>query len=542
MTHFFMPRHQCALLLCLLLLITQWSLRPAAQAQSLIPDTLKDERTLHYGSYLGGNSDDWVRDITSDAQGYLYLTGYTYSAQLGGTQHPHYGKDDIFVTKLSPDGRQILFTTIFGGSGSEEGYGIAVQGAGENARIWVTGYTNSADFLTVTPFQATYGGSRDAFIAELSPTGEIRFSSYMGSWGSDEARAVAIDNNGDVHIAGALTGGFFNKVDGQSYQLLYSRMLSDQDVIAEDIAIDRQGNLYFTGSVRSATWPTEHAVQTSCGQTSAGSCTTDAFLLKLNPAGDTILFSSYLGGSEVNDGNGSDAGMRIAVDGQGNLFVAGETFATDFPTANAFQSQKHGPANFSELFISKLRPAGEGYVLAFSSYLGGEWSEYLGDLAPYNGGIMLTGLTDSEQFPRLAATQPQLGNGICNLGGSERYCSDAFVTQVDADGALLFSSYLGGEADDSGVGVTVDGAGTVTVVGRTESFAFPATANAQQPKKSLSKDLFVAQLGVPAPALPTPTPTAQPTAQPTATPTPTTQPAPNQDTLSHRLYLPVVRR
>jgi len=326
-------------------------------------------------------------------------------------------------------------------------------------------------------------------------------------------------------------------------------MLSDQEVTAEDVAIDAQGNLYFTGSVRSATWPTENAVQTSCGQGSAGSCTTDAFLIKLNPAGDTILFSSYLGGGELNDGNGADYGQRIAVDGQGNLFVAGETFSGNFPTGNAFQSQKRGPANVSEAFVTKLQPNGAGYQIAFSSYLGGEWDEYLGDLTPYNGGVILTGVTSSEEFPLLAAKQSRLGNGVCNLGGNERYCNDAFVTQVDGDGALRFSTYLGSDYDDIGAGVAVDDNGNLIVVGRTESLAFPVTSDAQQPKKSLSKDLFVAKLGMAVTTpTPPPTPITQPTAiptpvtPPTATPTPTAQPAPGQGELEQRLYLPLVQR
>lgn len=219
MTCFSIQRHPSALLLCILLMITGWSVPAAANAQSSTPATDGTQRALLYTSYLGGNSTDWVRAMTTDTQGYHYLTGYTYSAQLGGVQHPHYGKDDVFVTKLSPDGQQILFTTIFGGSGSEEGYDIAVQGTGDTARIWVTGYTDSRDFLTVNPFQATYGGSRDAFIAELSPMGEVRFSSYMGSWGSDEAHALGIDSNGatsprpgrvgaaPLSAAGATVGG-----------------------------------------------------------------------------------------------------------------------------------------------------------------------------------------------------------------------------------------------------------------------------------------------------------------------------------------------
>lgn len=489
-------------MLSLALLVTGRGQLVIAQQATTDIITVSTQHALSYSSYLGGNSTDWVASVTSDSEGYLYLTGHTYSATFGGATHPHPGTMDAFVTKLSPDGSEVIFTTIFGGSGTDEAFDIAVEGAGESARIWVTGGTSSDDFPTLGAFQAVYGGGRDAFIAELTASGEVRFSSYFGSYGNDEAHALAIDDAGDVHLAGSMIGGFFAKVDGANHELVYYRMITGQDVTAEDIAIDGAGNLYYTGSVRSSDWPAEHAVQATCGASSLGGCTSDAFVVKLNAAGDTVLFSSYLGGSDSNGGSGTDQGQRIVIDSADNLYVVGETFASDFPTRNGWQTEKQGAANFSDLFVTKLTPEGAGYAIAYSSYLGGEWSEYARGIALHNGNLLLTGYTDSETFPLVGATQAALGPGICNVGGSERNCADGFVTQIDATGTLSFSSYLGGEFDDVGAGVVAADSDSWFVIGRTESVRFPVTADAQQPSKAGHKDLFVTRFAQAAPATP----------------------------------------
>ena len=448
--------------------------------------------TLVYSSYLGGGSADLANDVALDAAGNLYLAGHTYSSSFPGATGGNAGRDDVFVTKINPAGTAVLYTTILGGLDGEQAKGIAVNAVGD--RVWITGETSSANFPTRNAFQSQLGGGYDAFVAQLGGNGALAFSSYLGSYLMDDGRAIALDSNGDVHLAGSLIGGFFGKVDGSTYQLLYTRMIPGQEAAGNAIALDAQNNIYITGEVRSDSWPTVSPVQATCGRFDNWTCSTDAFVVKLPPAGDDLLFSTYLGGSAANGGSGTDIGRAIAVDSSGAIFVGGETFAGDFPVVNAFQNQKRGQNNFSDGFVARLDRQGAGYRLAYSTYLGGQWTDAVSDLALAAGGsLMVTGWTDSADYPVQAAIQPQIGPGVC-FGGTSRNCLDAFLTQFAANGTVPFSTFLGGTNDDVAGGVGVDGTGRVYVAGRTESGNFPVTPGALQTQRNGSQDAFVVKI------------------------------------------------
>ena len=192
---------------------------------------------------------------------------------------------------------------------------------------------------------------------------------------------------------------------------------------------------------------------------------TDAFVTKLNAAGSGLLFSTLLGGSSEESGNG------IAVDGNGNIYVAGQTNSLNFPVANAVQS---APAtiNCSDGFVTKINPSAPSY--AFSTYLRGGGCDAANSVAvDSSANVYVTGTTGSNDFLIANAFQPTLsGAGCCN--------SDAFVTKLTTDGALIYSTYLGGSSAETGFAITADSSGHAYVTGFTTSTNFP-TMNAIQP-------------------------------------------------------------
>ncbi len=238
------------------------------------------------------------------------------------------------------------------------------------------------------------------------------------------------------------------------------------------IAVDAQGNSYVTGSTYSATFPvTVGAYDTRLPAGCNGKpdpCLSDAFVAKLNPTGTALVYSTFLGGWQ------DDGGAGIAVDADGNAYVAGGTGSTDFPvTAGALQ--KTGNA-----FLAKLDPTGS--KLLYSTYISGAQIPGVHPIAISSGGdLYVVGQTAGSGFPILNALQPKGGGGN-NCPGlySLVACSDAFVMHWrSSDMTLLYSTFLGGSSNDAANAVATDLAGNAYVTGTTYSADFPL-ANAIQ--------------------------------------------------------------
>ncbi len=324
----------------------------------------------------------------------------------------------------------LVYSTNLGGSGAEQGRSIAVDSAGN---AYITGETSSMNFPTVNTLQPVFGGTYDAFVAKLNPEGSaLLYSTYLGGSGEDGGQGIAVDGD---------------------------------------------GNAYLTGHTYSINFPIANALQST-----HGGGVSDAFVTKLNPAGSTLLYSTYLGGS------GDDFGTGIAVDIAGSTYITGWTYSTDFPTVNAFQPTFGTGCIFcSHAFVGKLNLAGN--ALLYSTYIGGSSTEHGSGIAIDSvGNAYITGYTQSGDFPTFNAFQPS------NHGGNSASGQDAFVAKLNPAGsALLFSTYLGGTGDDWGSGITIDGIGNVHVTGTTSSANFP-TANALQPAFGGYFDAFVATL------------------------------------------------
>lgn len=322
----------------------------------------------------------------------------------------------------------LVYSTYLGGTLGDRALDVALDSA-KNA--YVVGFSNSAAFPTAGAYQATNKGAGDVFVTKLSPSGAVLFSTYIGGAGADEAASVALDAS---------------------------------------------NNVYVTGRTTSVDYPTVNAFQGTLGGVQ------DAFLTKLSAAGNSVVYSTYLGGNANTTYAGAtgDYGYGVKVDGNGNAIVAGWTAATNFPVVGPIQANRSAaPAGCdpavdvnkcarSEAFVSKFTAAGN--ALVYSTYLGGnEYDEAYSLAVDSSGNAYITGTTSSANFPTLAPKQ------VSNGGNG-----DAFVAKVNPSGsALVYSTYLGGAGQDLGYGIDVDAAGAAYVCGVTASANFPAVNPAQ---------------------------------------------------------------
>jgi len=388
---------------------------------------------LQYSTYLGGSSEDKGYAITVDAAGNAYIAGVTLSADFpAGAGAVHIGPGggrDVFVVKVNAAGTGLDYAAIIGGSGDECAFGcsIAVDGSGN---AYVAGDTASGDFpVTGGAFDTTPNGGRDAFVAKLNAAGTgLVYATYLGG-SADECFTDACD-----------------------------------------VTVDADGNAYLTGATQSADFPfTGGAFDTTYN----GGW--DAFVVKLNSAGSARAYATFLGGSS------DDYGMGIALDGDGNAYVAGTTRSDNFPLVGAFDSTRGG----DEAFITKVNAAGA--ALVYSSYLGGNTYDYgYGVAVDGADSAYVVGITISPDFPTTGgAFQP-----------SPQGAWDTFVSKVLPDGSGFdYSTYLGGINTDLGASIAVDVLGGAHVTGQTLSFNFPTTPGAYDTvHEGDHYDVFVSRL------------------------------------------------
>ncbi len=354
---------------------------------------------LLYSTYIGSSSFEEAYGIAVDDAGCAYITGQTYSSSFP-TLNPYQvyqGQGDAFVTKLSSDGSSLIYITYLGSSGDDAGTDISVDGSGN---MYVRGYTAGTDFPAQNHYQLDQGGT-DVFVSKLSSTGSsLVYSTYLGG---------------------------------------------DDNEWGSGMAIDQYGNAYITGYTESSNFPTNNAYQIDQGGV-------DAFVTKLMAGGNSLGYSTYLGGS------GDDHGIRIAVDELGCAYVSGNTESSNFPIYNEFQNDMY----LEDVFVTKFSSTGNNVM--YSTYLGGSDRDEVHDIAlDAAGNVYLTGYTLSDDFPLLNPIQSsQLG------------WSDAFITKLSASGSSLsYSTYLGSNGEDYGTGIVVNSSGNVCITGRTSTNDFP---------------------------------------------------------------------
>jgi hypothetical protein len=488
--------------------------------------------TLSYSTYLGGSNNDVANGIALDSSGNMFIVGKTESANFPGTSGSGDLNGDVFVTKINSAGTAVIYTTYLGGSQKDDGRGIAVDPSGN---AYLVGETSSIDFPTINPFQGSYAGLSDGFIAKLTPSGSIAYSTYLGTEREDALNGISVDGSGNAYATGYVDGYFASAVKvtpngGLSYWVGFGPTAYGS---GSGVAIDAQGNAYITGYTNSDGFPvTPDALQSTCGKPSPASlCTEDAFVLKLNAAGDQIIYSTYLGGSWT------DMANAIALDAAGNITIAGQTQSKDFPTKNAVQPScsLNGDNCEQDAFVTKIKA--DGSALVYSTYLGGTWNDFARGLAvDSTGNAYVVGATYSLFFPTLDPIQPELSQGLCGNVNvwpyKDRECYDAFVAKVNPTGALIYSTYLGGTNDDFGNGIAINASNVAYIVGHTSSTDFPTVQPMQSTKKSPGgqSDVFIARIGSESSQPPAPTQT------PVVTPTPGSPSGP------YRLHIPALIR
>jgi len=446
---------------------------------------------LSYSTFLGGGGNDIARSVAADSDGNAYVTGQTTSLNFpttsGAFQTVRGFGNDVFVTKLNPSGSALVYSSYLGGNDFDTGNAISIDA---NGNAYVTGTTKSADFPT-TPgaFQPALGIGF-GFVTKLDATGStLVYSTYLGA--GAQGAGIAVDAQGNAYMTGqtgsamfpttpgafqpVFGGGpvdaFVMKLNADGSALVYSTYLGGSNVeVGGGIAVDTGGNAYVTGGTDSTNFPTTpEAFQTVPGS---------GFVTKLDPTGSSLVYSTYLNASSG----------AIAVDAQGNAYVTG-TASTDFQTTpGAFQPVLAGSF---DAFVAKLNPPGSGLV--YSTYLGGTNEDHGNGIAVNAAGnAYVTGYTSSNNFPTTPdAAQPA-------LAGTE----DVFVTILNTAGsAPVYSTYLGGVIGDTGQGIAVDAANNAYVTGGTRSSNFPTTPGVFQPffrggspgGSSFDGDAFVAK-------------------------------------------------
>jgi hypothetical protein len=475
-----------------------------------------------YSTYLGGSGADEGYGIAFDSTGDAYVTGQTASTNfpvIGSSKL--LGAANVFVTKIAADGSSLVYSTYIGGKGTDSGNAIAVDLTSGNA--FIAGGTSSNDFPVLPnpgAFQASLTGAGNAFVLELSSSGTLMYSTYLGgsltalgAASTDTALGIALasDSSGDVYVVGQtsandfptltplqtfVTGstqsGFVTKLNSSGTALAFSTYLGGSNPggsvgdLAGAVAVDSSNNAYVTGHTFSSTFPTKNPVQPHCNSCSGGN--SNAFVTVINPTGSAYVYSTFLGGS------GTDEAKGIAVDSTQNAYVTGTTTSSDFPLQSPLQKTYGGN---SDAFVTKLNPAGS--ALVYSTYLGGSGFDAGAGIAVDGGNnAYVTGQTNSTNFTTASPTQSALN------GGNNTTNSDAFVSEVNSTGsALVFSTYLGGSGEEDAGGnfgaIAVDSHGaTIYVTGNTAPPTtppgpnnFPVSLSAEQSIPGGGTDAFV---------------------------------------------------
>ncbi len=444
---------------------------------------------VQYATFLGGSSDEKPANIAVDAGGNAYIGGTTQSPNFptttGAFDRTGAAQNfaDAFVTKLNPAGTALVYSTFVGGSNMEFASGLAIDAAGS---AYVTGQTKSSNYPTTggafdrslnippnCPRCAT--DNTDNFVFKLNAAGSaLVYSTYLGGTEYDAARGIAVDSGGNAYVTGETlssdyptTTGAFDRTRTGEYDMFLTKLNPTGSALAystfiggtavdngDHVAVDSGNNAYVVGSTSSTDFPT-----TAGAFDTTHNGAFDGTVMKVNPAGSALVYSTFLGGSDF------DGGAAVTVDGAGSAYVVGGTPSANFPvTAGAYDTT----FNNGDAYVTKFNPAGS--ALVYSTFIGGSDFDSVGSIVLDGAGnAWLGGGTSSVDFPVTAGATDSTFNG----GG------DGTITQLNAAGsALLFSTFIGGSQADGTYDIARDPTGDVYVTGSTFSQDFPVTVGA----------------------------------------------------------------
>lgn len=409
----------------------RFSLGEYDRNRELVIDPTVTLNNMPLSTFLGSFGDDTVNDIAVDQFGSMYVTGRTLSISFptttGTFDTTSNGNEDAFVARLNGSGTGLVFSTFLGGTFYDEGKGIQVDAQGN---VYVTGNALSAFPTTGGAFDTTFNGGIDVFLSKLNPTGSaLILSTYIGASQNDTANALAIDGAGNIYIV------------GQTF-----------DTITD--------------------FPT-----------TAGSFDTthngieDAFLAKLNDLGTALIYSTFLGGSEI------DTATNVSVNSSGEATVAGTTSdgATDFQTtAGAYDTTHNG---VTDVFVSRFNTAGSAQL--FSTFIGGPGIDNAGGMEIDAAGSVYVAGSVSGGYPTTAGAFDTVNAGSTETG----------LTKLNPSGsALIYSTYLGGTQSETPRGVAVDQFGHAYIAINNFGGDYPITTGAYDTTYNGSNDAVVSMV------------------------------------------------
>ena len=455
---------------------------------------------LRYSTLIGGSSEiDLGNAIAVDSSNRAVVAGFTCSPDFPvahGITPSGSRFCSAFVTKFDFTGSRLIFSDVLGTNATASGVALDTDG-----NIYLTGITRSFDFpITPGAFQTHFAGGfsdGDAFVTKLNASGTaILYSTFLGGDRDDEAVGIAVDSSRNAYVTGitlsqnfpttagafqrecklnngACVATFVTKLNSTGSQELYSTFLNGNanlSVAFGGIAVDSAGNAFVTGITAASDFPTTAGT----AQPVFGGLE-DAFVAKISPSGSHLVYSTFLGGTDV------DQALAIALDSHGNAFVAGLTLSKNFPVKNSFQpgcALVNGRC--SNAFVTKLDTNGR---VLYSTYLGRGGDIGTGIAVTPGGQAYVAGITPATNFPTTQTAFQRLRGGT--LGG--------FLTKFDPAGKLIYSTYLGGNAEQSLPDVALDRDTNAYVTGQADS-SFPVTPGAFQTTIKNGRDAFVAKI------------------------------------------------
>lgn len=434
-----------------------------------------------YSTLLGGTgADDIASSVTVDQFGQAYVSGFTASAAFPTTSGA-YSRDvnsvDIFVTKFNVTASRLLFSTIItseGPASSTRPLGIVLDSKG---RPCITGTTTGGLPTTANAFQKSYGGGAlDGFFLRLAADGsKLDYLSYLGGSGDDELFGVGVDKFDNCYVGGFSDGIDYPTTAGSlqpaskgrddavvtkitstntiGYSTYVGSVGNDQGV---GLAVNAEGEVYMAGSTSS---PATNPFPTTPGAFLRSAKNNDAFVFKLNAAGNKFIYSTLLGGSN------SDTAGHIAVDPSGNAYITGVTFSNDFPISpGAF-----GTSVFtSQFFATKL--ALDGSTIVYSTLLNSAGRENA-IAVDAQGFLYITGSVAGAAG--IATKNPDAA--YAGPGDPLRIGDATLQVLNDTGTDLIYGGFWGGSEDDFATGVAVDKSRNAYIVGATNSYSSPTT-------------------------------------------------------------------